>query len=58
MFLLRQRQSMSRGGAERETYTDSEAGSRLQAVITEPDEGLEPRNREIMTWAEVGCSTD
>ena len=40
---------MSRGGAEREGGTESEAGSRLQAVSTEPDAGLEPTNREIMT---------
>ena len=39
----------SRGGAEREGDRDSEAGSRLQAVSTEPDEGLEPTNQEIMT---------
>ena len=38
---------MSRGGAEREGDTESEAGSRLQAVSTEPDTGLEPTNREI-----------
>ena len=37
------------GGAEREGDTESEAGSRLGAVSTEPDAGLEPRNREIMT---------
>ena len=29
--------------------TESEAGSRLQAVSTEPDAGLEPMNCEIMT---------
>ena len=29
-------------GAEREGGTESEAGSRLQAVSTEPDTGLEP----------------
>ena len=40
---------MSRGGAEREGETESEAGSRLQAVSTEPDVGLEPMNREIVT---------
>ena len=40
---------MSRGGAEREGDTESEAGSRLRAVSTEPDEGLELPNREIMT---------
>ena len=33
---------MSRGGAERERETESEAGSRLCAVSTEPDAGLEP----------------
>ena len=49
---------MSRGGTEREGDTESEAGSRLRAVSTEPDAGLELTNREIMTWAEVGCLTD
>ena len=36
-------------GRERERERESEAGSRLQAVSTEPDTGLEPTNREIMT---------
>ena len=36
----------------------SEAGSRLQAVSTEPDAGLELTSREIMTSAEVGHSTN
>ena len=47
-----------RVGAEREGDTESEAGSRLRAVSTEPDVELEPKNREIMTRAEVGCLTD
>ena len=34
---------MSRGGAEREGDRESKAGSRLQAVGTEPDAGLELR---------------
>ena len=34
---------------ERERGTESEAGSRLRAVSTEPDAGLEPTNREIKT---------
>ena len=34
---------------EREGDTESEAGSRLQAVILEPDTGLKPKNREILT---------
>ena len=44
---------MNRGGAEREGDTESETGSRLRAVGPEPDAGLEPMNREIMTGAEV-----
>ena len=32
--------------------------SRLRAVSTEPDAGLELKNREIMTGAEVRHSTD
>ena len=49
---------MSGGGAEREGDTELEAGSRLWAVSTEPNAGLELTNCEIMTWAEVGRSTD
>ena len=37
------------GDRERGGVTDSEAGSRLQAVSTAPDAGLEPMNHEIMT---------
>ena len=33
----------------RERETDSEAGFRLSALSTEPNTGLEPTNREIMT---------
>ena len=43
---------MNGGGAE------FEAGSRLWAVSTEPDAGLELTNREIMTWAKVGRLTN
>ena len=32
--------------------------SRLHTVSTEPNAGLELTNREIMTWAKVGCLTD
>ena len=46
---MREGQSANGGGAEREGDTESEAGSRLRAVSTEPDAGLEPTNREIMT---------
>ena len=40
---------MSRGGAEREGDTESEAGSRLRAVSTEPDAGVELKSHEIRT---------
>ena len=47
---MRDRQSASRGGErEREGDTESEAGSRIQAVSAEPDAALELVNREIMT---------
>ena len=57
-FWERQRHNVSGVGAEREGGTKPEAGSRLRAFSMEPDAGLEPTNREIMTWAEVGRSTD
>ena len=38
--------------------TESEAGSRIQAISTEPDMGLELMNCEITTGAEVGTLTD
>ena len=44
-----ERQSMSRGWAEREGDTESETGSRLRAVSTGPDAGLERMDREIVT---------
>ena len=53
-FFYRERQNMSGGGAE----TESKASSRLWPVSTEPDLGLKLMDREIITWAEVGCSTD
>ena len=58
-FLMfeRQRQSMNRGWAEREGDTESETDSRLWAVST-ADAGLELTNSKIVTWAEVGRSTD
>ena len=42
------RERVSREGAERET-AESEEGSRLCTVSTEPDMGLRPTNYEIMT---------
>ena len=46
---------MSRGGAERGR---ERIPSRLCRVSTEPDEGLNPTNREIMTWAEIESLAD
>ena len=44
-----ERESASRGGAEREGDTESEAGSRLCAVSTKSNMELKPTNCEIMT---------
>ena len=43
---------------QKEVQTESKADSRLWAVSTEPDGGLELMDRKIMTWAEVSCLTD
>ena len=48
-LVLRERQSASGGGAESDGDTESEAGSRLPAVSTEPDVGLQLTNREMVT---------
>ena len=40
---------MIRGGAEREGDTESETGSRLRGVSTEPDAGPELTDRETVT---------
>ena len=47
-FLRETEHEWGRGG-EREGDVESEAGSRLRAVGTEPDAGLELTNRDIMT---------
>ena len=46
------------GEGQREGDTESETGSRLWAVGTEPDAGIELTDHKIMTWAEVGRLTD
>ena len=53
-----ERQSTSWGGTEREGDTESEAGSRLWAISTDPNTGLELTNCEITTWTEVRRLTD
>ena len=54
-MVLRRRETEreQRRGRERGRDTESEAGSRLRAVSTEPDAGLELTKREIMTGTEV-----
>ena len=54
----REKESMSMGGPERGGDTVFEAGSRLWAVSTERDAGLQLMNHEVMTWADVACLTD
>ena len=53
-FWERERWSMRGGGAERGGDTESEAGSRLWAISTEPNVGLQFMNYEVMIWAEIG----
>ena len=59
-LFLRQRETEREWGRDREREGDTESatGSRLWAVSTEPNVGLEPMNRGIMTQADVGYSTD
>ena len=45
-------------GAEREGDTEFEADSKLWAVSTEPNAGLELANLGIMNWAKVGHLTN
>ena len=53
-FWETERDRAQAGEEQREGDTDSKAGSRLWAVRTEPDAGLELMSCEIMIWAEVG----
>ena len=46
------------GGGQREGDTESETGSRLQAVRPEPDAGLELNGPQDHGLAEVGRLTD
>ena len=48
-----ERETVWLGEGQREGDTESEAGSRLRAISTEPDLGLKLTNHEIMTWTEV-----
>ena len=48
-LFLRERDRILAGVGQREGDTESEAGSRLRAVGTELDAGLELTSREIVT---------
>ena len=48
MFILRERERMSRAGAEREKGRERIPSS-LCTISAEPNAELEPMNREIMT---------
>ena len=50
IYFLRDRAQV-RGVVEKEGVIESKAGSRLRAVSTETDAGLQLTNHEIMTWA-------
>ena len=53
-FWERQRDRVQAEEGQRERDTESKAGSRLWAVSTQPDAGLELTNNKTMTWTEVG----
>ena len=55
---MREKQSMSRGGADRGRHRIRSRLQALWAVSTESDMGLEPTNLKIMAWAKVGHLTD
>ena len=67
MFILeRERERVQEGlggwgggcGRDREGDRESEVGSKLWAVSTEPNTGLKLKNWEIITWAKVGRLID
>ena len=54
MVIANYKQNVNREGQrEREEDTESEAGSRLWAVSTEPDARLKLKNHEIMTKSDA-----
>ena len=55
VFYLVLRERAGEGKRERETQNLKQTPS---FELSQPDEGLEPKNSEIITWAEVRCLTD
>ena len=53
IYFWERRQTVSKRGAEREGDTRSETVSRLWAVSTKPDTGIELMNVEIITGAKI-----
>ena len=58
IYFEKETESVTGGGTEGEGDTESEGGSRLWTVSTEPNVVFEPMNCEIMTWAKVGHLMD
>ena len=54
----RERVQVGRGRERGKHRIESEAGSRLWGVSTEPDVGLKFTTHEILTWAKVGSLAD
>ena len=52
------REKEREGRTEREGDMESQAGSRLWTVSTEPDVGFKATKHEIMTWAKAGHLTN
>ena len=55
LFILRERETMRRGGAEREGGWETTQAVSL--LSTEPDMGLSLTNREIMAWDKIKSQT-
>ena len=58
LFIFERATEQKQGRGRKTGRHKIQAGSRLRAVSTEPDLGLEPMNCEIMTWAEVRRLSD
>ena len=57
-LLLREKERGKEPGEGRRKRERERIPGRFRVVSPEPEAGLEPTNREIMTWAQVQCLTD
>ena len=59
MLVFKSETEHERGtGRERTRQNLKQSPGSERAFSTEPDSGLKPTNREIVTWADVGRLTD